>query len=518
LEPFSAAFNQIQQDAGRLEFVVGDPAGAARLFAGAGAAAASPRERCAAQLGTGRNLYKAGQVREAGALWRAMLGACDTETDADGVAYGTYAAERLITTGLDSGEAASKVVARAGVPDWRSPPEVHLIGALLDQLGYAVDDPLRAHVLVEAGEAEQVAALVSAYPALARTDLRYRSGLSNAWMAWGDEPWLVTLVSPAAFASPIVIAVSSDDLLPATDVALGANRDSGTPLGDGFVNTFVQWPPDRFVARSDVPIWFYGAGVGLIAGVTALAGYLLLRDVDRQVETAELRSQFVASVSHELKTPLTAIRMFAETLAAGRPADPEKKTAYLETIVNESGRLSRMVDNVLDFSRIERGLKSFRSEPVRLQDVLESAARAMRYPMERQGLALDMALDPIPLTVRGDADALEQTVLNLLTNAVKYSGDAREVGLRLRADGTEAVIEVRDRGIGLAPEERNRIFEKFYRVRSPELDRIAGAGLGLTLADHVVHAHGGRIEISSRPRHGSVFSVRLPLDNSGELA
>jgi signal transduction histidine kinase len=223
-----------------------------------------------------------------------------------------------------------------------------------------------------------------------------------------------------------------------------------------------------------------------------------------------MRSQFVASVSHELKTPLTAIRMFAETLALGRTPD-RSQTEYLQTIVSESERLSRLVDNVLDFSRIEQDRKIYQMQKVCLADVVRSALRAIQYPLARQNFTLNVAIDDSMPPMMADPDAIEQAVLNLLANAVKYSGAAREIRLQVRRDQDDAVIEVADNGVGIAPEHHHKIFEKFYRVRTAETDRVPGAGLGLTLVSHAIKAHGGRVEVSSTPGSGSTFSIRMPL-------
>src|SRR4029077_13138057 len=159
---------------------------------------------------------------------------------------------------------------------------------------------------------------------------------------------------------------------------------------------------------------------------------------------AEMRSHFVASVSHELKTPLTAIRMFAETLAMGRAGGEQATSEYLQTIVNETERLSRLVDNVLDFSRIEQGRKIYRMQPTSLAEVVRSAARAMQYPLSQLGFTLNVSVDDNITSLEADADALEQAVLNLLANAMKYSADARQIEMRLCRSGEEACIDVVD--------------------------------------------------------------------------
>src|SRR4029453_535380 len=205
--------------------------------------------------------------------------------------------------------------------------------------------------------------------------------------------------------------------------------------------------------------------------------YLLWRDVRRELRVAELRSEFVSSVSHELKTPLTAIRMFAETLRMGRPADPALRDEYLDTIVNESERLTRLLNNVLDFTRIESGRRVYQFAYHDLGSIVRTAARAMHYPLARQGFELQVDLDEGSPPVRGAADALEPATPNLLANALKSSGEARKIELRLGREGTHAVISVRDWGSGIDPVDQRRIFHKFYRVPRPEHRLIPGTGL-----------------------------------------
>lgn len=244
--------------------------------------------------------------------------------------------------------------------------------------------------------------------------------------------------------------------------------------------------------------------------LTVLSGYLLLRGVNRDLQMAEMRSHFVASVSHELKTPLTAIRMFAETLVLGRTANEAARAEYLETIVNESERLTRLVDNVLDFSKIEQGKKIYRMKPTHLPDVIRSAARAMQYPLAQQGFALNVSIDDALPSTPADADALEQAVLNLLSNAMKYSKHSRQIDLTCCRDNGSALIAVTDHGIGIAPEDQQQVFDKFYRVHSTDTDWVAGTGLGLTLVKHIVQAHSGSVDVRSEVGHGSTFTIRIP--------
>jgi len=221
-------------------------------------------------------------------------------------------------------------------------------------------------------------------------------------------------------------------------------------------------------------------------------------------------------VSHELKTPLTSIRMFAETLRLGRYSDKKTQDEYLETIVNESERLSRLLNNVLDFSRIEQGRKRYHPAPASPAAIVRDAARAMQYPLLQQGFDLHVDVtDNIP-DMSVDRDAIEQAILNLLANALKYSGDCREVGLKLELADGEVLIRVTDHGVGITPEDRDRIFEKFFRASTPENERIPGTGLGLALVDHIARAHGGYVEVQSTPGQGSAFCIHLPIETDHE--
>ena len=263
--------------------------------------------------------------------------------------------------------------------------------------------------------------------------------------------------------------------------------------------------------ESNLRFAFYGCAVFLALSVTLFCRYVVWQDYRRETELADLRSQFVAHVSHELRTPLTSIQMFAETLALGRVADPEKQREYLETIARESERLARLVDQVLAFSKIEQGRSDYRLQALALVPIVEAAVQAVGPSLAQQGFAFrrdDCGCAPI---VRADADALEQAILNLLTNAMKYSSDSRDIELRLRQSGGEAIVEVLDQGVGVPEELRERIFEKFFRAPVGS-GSVPGVGLGLTVVAHVAAAHGGRVEVRNNEPKGSVFSLILPID------
>ena len=371
---------------------------------------------------------------------------------------------------------------------------------------------LRA-LAVEIRNGEQMSALVRDMPHhLGKLQQASRSAPGDlSWMGYGDEPWLLTLVSPTSFAAPVIMAVSSRRIVPAGVTLRMAPAPGAVPLGDGFVDLHVEWPAGRFAVPPAVPGVLYGSILGVVLGAALLAGYLLLRDVHRETETAEMRSHFVASVSHELKTPLTSIRAHAETLLMGRAGSAETTSDYLKTIVSESERLTRLVDSVLDFSRIEQGRKTYHLQATRLDDVARSAAKTMEYPLSQLGFTLTISSDGSAPTLLADPEALTQAILNLLGNAMKYSGKARSIEMRIGTRDGEAFVDVVDHGIGIARDDQSRIFEHFHRVSSIETAGIAGAGLGLPLALHVVEAHRGRIAVVSHPGRGSTFSVRIPL-------
>jgi CheY-like chemotaxis protein len=232
------------------------------------------------------------------------------------------------------------------------------------------------------------------------------------------------------------------------------------------------------------------AGGTSILPIVVFAGYLLVRDVAREVGTAELRTQFVANVSHEMKTPLTAIRLFADKLLTPAAANDRSRAAYAGTIVDECNRLGRLVDNVLEFAKIEAGTKTYRLAPGAVAEAITAAVRAVSYVMGQKGFELDVDVASDLPVVRLDAEALERAIVNLLTNAVKYSGDSRRLAVTARPLGSHVVIEVIDHGVGIAAADLGSVFEKFYRAPNAEIQHVAGTGLGLALVNDPAIAEG----------------------------
>jgi two-component system phosphate regulon sensor histidine kinase PhoR len=242
--------------------------------------------------------------------------------------------------------------------------------------------------------------------------------------------------------------------------------------------------------------------------VSALA--LALRSAARATALSQMKTEFVSNVSHELRTPLSSIQIFAEFLRRGRVHDAKKVEEYGASIETEARRLSRLVENLLDFSRIESGAKLYRRETVAPEDVVAEALDAFEMPLQQAGFRVQVrAPDDLP-ALSADRAALVQVIGNLIDNALKYARDGRRLEIDLAREGDFVVISVRDAGSGIASAEQARIFEKFYRVSTGLVHDAQGSGLGLAIVRHVVEAHGGSVEVRSREGEGATFEVRLP--------
>ena len=258
--------------------------------------------------------------------------------------------------------------------------------------------------------------------------------------------------------------------------------------------------------------------LGLLIAVLVLAigtgSWLIVADLKRQLTLARQKTDFVSNVSHELKTPLTSIRMFSELLAEGRVTDSAKQRSYLGIITAESARLTRLINNVLDFARIERGEKKYHFEECELVSIVKETAESYRPHLEANGFQLELQLPAAALPVNGDRDALAQVIVNLLSNAEKYSGARKEIVLQVEQRTSPVpyvVVSVLDRGLGVPRGCEQRIFEKFYRAHDSLSSGIQGSGLGLTLARQIARAHGGEVAYEPREGGGSCFSLRLPV-------
>ena len=250
--------------------------------------------------------------------------------------------------------------------------------------------------------------------------------------------------------------------------------------------------------------------------VILFGGFVIWQDTRRQLALVRKKTDFVSNVSHELKTPLTSIRMFAELLQQGRVQEPEKVSRYLRIITVEAERLTRLINNVLDFSRSEKKRKSYRMEPLDLHAVISGVWENHEVHLQEQGFVTAWHAQDGPYPVNGDGDALAQLLVNLLSNAEKYSPGRKEIELHSYAANGEVVVSVLDRGMGVPPGDERKIFEYFYRAHDSLACGIGGTGLGLTLALQIARAHGGGITFERRKDGGSNFSLRLPLMTKGK--
>jgi len=253
-------------------------------------------------------------------------------------------------------------------------------------------------------------------------------------------------------------------------------------------------------------------GLSLLMTVVLLTAVVLaLRSAARATQLSQMKTEFVSNVSHELRTPLASIRVFGEFLRLGRVTDPEKVREYGEYIEAESGRLTQLVNNILDFAKIDSGRKDLRFEDVDLAELAAETLRGFEVRMRQAGFraALRAPAEPLP-PVWADRAAVGQVLTNLLDNALKYSGDAREIVIELAREAGCVALSVSDRGPGIEPAEQERIFEKFYRVGTGLVHDAKGSGLGLAIVRHVAEAHGGSVSLRSRPGEGSTFCVRWP--------
>jgi signal transduction histidine kinase len=228
------------------------------------------------------------------------------------------------------------------------------------------------------------------------------------------------------------------------------------------------------------------------------------------MKLSQMKSDFVSNVSHELRTPLASIRVFAEFLRLGRVREREKVSEYGEYIETESRRLTQLINNILDFSRIESGRKTYQFERANAQDLVLDSLKTFEVQLAQHGFRVVFEAPERPLPpVIIDADAISRAFLNLLDNAMKYSGDSREIKVRLSKRDEYVTISVTDHGIGISREERDKIFEKFYRVSTGLVHDVKGSGLGLSIVRHIVEAHRGLLTLNSRPGAGSTFTIYL---------
>jgi signal transduction histidine kinase len=285
----------------------------------------------------------------------------------------------------------------------------------------------------------------------------------------------------------------------------------GLALGIRFQGTSIKEIGQTWAHRS---FWILACLSLLIIGGLVITRHI----VAKEMALARLKSDFVSNVSHELRTPLALIRLYAETLEMGRITTQEKKQQYYRIVRKESERLTALINNILDFSRIEAGRKEYEFRNTDIAELVRNTLESYRYQIEQQGFSFEENIDSNLPAVQVDREAIARALVNLVNNALKYSTDEKFLGVKLYRENGVVKLEVADHGIGIARRDQSKIFEKFYRAGDPLVHNTKGSGLGLSLVRHITHAHGGEIAVESTPGKGSKFILSLPLTSATQQA
>jgi signal transduction histidine kinase len=324
----------------------------------------------------------------------------------------------------------------------------------------------------------------------------------NVADAQGDKSHAVIMIHPKGESTPLAASAGWDGGEPEVERNF-EGAFPGLTLAMKMRGTTLAAMGKHFAMTS------YGI-LGALSLLLAAGLALTYRNVSREIALARLKSDFVSNVSHELRTPLALIRLYAETLELGRLKSPEKYQEYYQIIRKESERLSSLINNILDFSRIEAGRKEYDFRETDLRELVANTMESYRYQIEQHGFTLEEKIDPVP-PLKVDREAMARSLVNLVNNALKYSQDRKYIGVNLYRDNGAVKLEVVDHGIGIPYNEQGKIFEKFYRVGDPLVHNTKGSGLGLSLVRHIAQAHGGNVEVESAPGRGSKFTITLPV-------
>jgi len=274
---------------------------------------------------------------------------------------------------------------------------------------------------------------------------------------------------------------------------------------------FYQRPQNQYkrLLASSQSVYFYM--FLLIASILIFGLILTVRAVTQELELARLKSDFVSTVSHEFKSPLTSIRQLAEMLQAGRVPSEDRRQRYYDVLVEQSSRLSSLVTNILDLARIEEGRKEFQFATVDIGELLRDLVTTTEHRMGHEGYIVEASIEERLPAVRADKDAIAQAISNLIDNAIQYSHDTKQINLRAFASDGSVTMAVEDFGVGIPDDEIDKVFDRFYRGGDALTRSVKGSGLGLTLVKEIVEAHGGTVHVKSRLEEGSTFSIKLPV-------
>ncbi len=302
-------------------------------------------------------------------------------------------------------------------------------------------------------------------------------------------------------------------------VLLG-NKDQTTPpptITEFFENNFPPWRVELFASKTgglglvELKNSYYFWTILTLIIVLIFGAFLIVRTISHEVEVLRIKSDFVSSVSHEFKTPLTSIKALAERLQEGKVKDTSKAEQYFSVISQDTEKLIRLVKNILDFSKMEEGKKEYEFEDTDVGQLVAGQLENFRKGELQKDLKIHTQIPKDIPHLFADRDALSQAIINLFDNASKFSPDKNEICVNLKSDAENVIIEVKDKGLGIPHDEINKIFDKFYQGKNTLRHSVTGTGLGLTLVKHIVEAHGGRISVESKVGQGSTFSLIFPL-------
>ncbi len=368
---------------------------------------------------------------------------------------------------------------------------------------------------------ELAAAYLADGPAAPPASRLMPSALPGVWRLAAQGGRVVGLFRERSFLEEMQALARQDAAMPGTALELrrpdeGAGDEDAflaAPVGEmlpGWRLALTLEGEDPFSAAAEKEVagylWASLLSVGAIVLFALIGGRLLLR----QARLTRLKKDFIATATHELKTPLSSVRLFAETLREGRYEDEQQAKHYLDLLVRENERLSRLIDNFLSFSRMERDKRAFDLVEVAPADVVEAAVGVMAERFREPLCQLDVHVEPGLPCVMADSDALVTVLLNLLDNAYKYTGDEKRIGLRAYARDGQVCLEVEDNGIGMSPRAVRKAFDRFFQADTSLSRPAGGCGLGLSIVKFIVEAHGGSVHVASEPGKGSTFTVRLP--------
>ncbi len=361
---------------------------------------------------------------------------------------------------------------------------------------------------------------------IGRRSLRfYGTPVTILWRAAGNEVaaivagrryqqgrWFAAAFSAADFGA-VRVAVSDSGgrpiyggaAPPGSPASLRRASVTGLPWDIGVTTADPRSVSSGFAQRRRLMIF----GLGLVVLLVVAASYFAGRAVSRELAAATLQSNFVSAVSHEFRTPLTSMKQFTEMRVEDEKLSDEERRACYAAQERATRRLSRLVESLLDFGRMEAGARPYRREPLDAGELVRTVVDEFRQEGTCSGFAIECAVSEGAIAVDGDREALAQALWNLLDNGVKYSGASRAIRVEVD-DGSRVTIRVRDEGLGIAPSEQRRIFEKFERGSSAAAAGVKGTGIGLAMVKHIVDAHGGTVTVESRPGGGSTFTIDLP--------